>query len=102
MARLPAAASMLGDSKEVSPKPLVAIPDFVIPCWHSLLRLFYRERLGFPWTRTQRLLKTKDVAARDRQIRVGPIAPWQSAADWCMIHCNGSGPARDGSASRPG
>ena len=30
--------------------------------------------------------ENKDVAARDRQIRVGPTAPWQSAADWCATH----------------
>ena len=49
----------------------MAIPDFVTPFWDSLLNSFYRGRLGFPWTRAHRLLKTKDVAARDRQIGVG-------------------------------
>ena len=52
---------MLTDTrKKVSAKPLVAISDSVIPFFVGQLpRLFYRGRLGFPWTRAQRLLKTK-------------------------------------------
>ena len=61
----------------VSAKPHVAIPDFVTLSGDSLLRLFYRGRLGLPCARSPRLLKTKDVAARDRQIGVGPTAPWE-------------------------
>ena len=66
---------MLADTKNVSAKPLVAIPDFAIPFWDSLLRLFYRGRLEFPRVRAQKLLKTRDVAVRDRQIGEGPTAP---------------------------
>ena len=70
---------MLADTKtkDFSPKPLVTIPDFAVPFWDSLLRLFYRGRLEFPRTRAQKLLKTKDVTVCDRQIGVGPIASWQ-------------------------
>ena len=50
----------------------MAIPDLASPFWDSRLRLFYRGSLEFPRTRTQKLLKTKDVAVRDRQIGVGP------------------------------
>ena len=50
----------------------MAIPDLASPFWDSRLSLFYRGSLEFPRTRTQKLLKTKDVAVRDRQIGVGP------------------------------
>ena len=91
--------------KVVSAKPLVAILDFAIVFRDSLLRLFYRGRLGFPWTRAQRLGKTKDVAARDRLIGVGPKAPSTDerkvlpvCLDSCVTHVPGLypklGPAR--------
>ena len=73
---------MLGDSKELGARPLAAIPDFVTSSRHSLLYLLYRGRLGFPWTRVQRLLKTKDIAVRDRLIGVVPTAPWQGFSYW--------------------
>ena len=65
-------ASMLADTKDVTAKPLVAIPDLASPFWDSRLRLFYRGSLEFPRTRAQKLLKTKDVGVRDRQMGVGP------------------------------
>ena len=40
--------------------------------------------LGFPGTKVQRLLKTKDVSAGDWLIGVGPRASRKSAADRCM------------------
>ena len=66
---------MLADGKKVAAKPLVAIPYAVTLAEDSLLRLFYRGRLGSPWTEAHRLLKKKDVAYRDRRIGAGPTAP---------------------------
>ena len=61
----------------------MAFHDLVMRFADSLLRLFYRGRLGFPRTKAQKLLKTKDVAVCDRQIGVGPTAPWQEFSNWC-------------------
>ncbi len=61
----------------------MAFHDLAMRFSDSLLRLFYRGRLGFPRTKDQKLLKTKDVAVCDRQIGVGPTAPWQEFSNWC-------------------
>ena len=61
----------------------MAFHDLVMRFSDSLLRLFYRGRLGFPRTKAQNLLKTKDVAVCDWPIGVGPTAPWQEFSDSC-------------------
>ena len=61
----------------------MAFHDLAMRFSDSLLRPFYRGRLGFPRTKDQKLLKTKDVAVCDRRIGVGPTAPWQEFSNWC-------------------